>query len=276
MQEIFNTHPNDYCTLTPVELRQRFHIGGLFELGQCNLSYWYEDRTVLGGVTPSIIPLALPTPGALAADSFCERRELGIINLGGSGGVQVGDDVHILGRRDGLYLGRGTPNPVFSSEDPDNPARFYLVSFLAHATHPVSVRKFEEIEGLNLGSPDGANARTLYKYFAPGLVPTCQLVMGLTLVARGSTWNTIPPHTHNRRSEVYCYFGLQSDEVVMHFMGPPEATRHIVMRAGEAVLSPSWSIHCGAGTGAYGFVWSMGGENQEFTDMDAAPLSTLV
>ncbi|WP_221029284.1 5-dehydro-4-deoxy-D-glucuronate isomerase [Actomonas aquatica] len=275
MHHLHDSHPADLDRLTSAQLRERFLLPRLFRAGEQQLHYWDVDRTVVGGVVPTASAITLETPANLAAGSFCERRELGIINLGGAGSVTVGDTTHDLAPSDGLYLGRGSPTPVFASADAAHPAQFYLLSYPAHASHPSQVVRFAEIAGNALGSSATANERTIYKYFAPGLVTTCQLVMGLTIIAPGSVWNTMPPHTHLRRSEVYCYCRLAPDAVVMHFMGAPTATRHLVMRDGDAVISPSWSIHAGAGTGAYAFVWGMGGENQEFSDMDAVAMSDL-
>ena len=187
-------------------------------------------------------------------------------------GISVAGDV--VGET--VYIGRGAATPVFESLDPKRPANFYLLSYPAHVAHPNHVLRFEGLAGNHLGSSITANERTIYKYFAPGLVTTCQLVMGLTLISPGSVWNTMPPHTHLRRSEVYCYCELAPDSIVMHFMGPPDATRHLVVRSGQAVVSPSWSIHAGAGTGAYAFVWGMGGENQAFDDMDRVAFTDLM
>lgn len=275
MQLYHDSHPADFDRLTSAQLKERFLLPRLFRAGEQRLNYWDVDRTVIGGVVPTTTAITLRTPPNLAAGSFCERRELGIINLGGAGSVVVGDQTYELGPQDGLYLGRGSATPVFSSASAETPAQFYLLSYPAHASHPTQQVRFSEIAGNALGSSDTANQRTIYKYFAPGLVTTCQLVMGLTVIAPGSVWNTMPPHTHLRRSEVYCYCRLAPDSVVMHFMGPPTATRHLVMRDGDAVISPSWSIHAGAGTGAYAFVWGMGGENQEFSDMDAVAMTDL-
>ncbi len=275
MHHYHDSHPADFDRLTSAELRERFLLPRLFRAGEQRLNYWDVDRTVVGGVVPTTAPIPLETPPNLAAGSFCERRELGIINLGGAGSVEVDGATHALAPRDGLYLGRGSGTPVFRSDSAAAPAQFYLLSYPAHASHPTQVVRFEGMTGTALGSTNTANERTIYKYFAPGLVTTCQLVMGITVIARGSVWNTMPPHTHLRRSEVYCYFNLAPGSVVMHFMGPPTATRNLVMRDGDAVISPSWSIHAGAGTGAYAFVWGMGGENQEFSDMDAVAMSDL-
>lgn len=267
MRHFHDVHPDDFGRLGTATLRERFLLRGLFTAGEQRTNYWDVDRTVVGGVTPLEIPLALEAPARLAAGSFCERRELGIINLGGRGKVAVGDRNYELGAKDGLYLGRGSLPPVFYSNDPAAPARYFLLSYPAHAVCPTAVIRFEEVPGTHLGEPGRGNERTIYKYIAPGLVDSCQLVMGITVISDGSVWNTMPPHTHMRRSEVYCYCDLDPDSIVMHFLGPPSGTRNLVVRNGEAVISPSWSIHSGAGTGAYAFVWGMGGENQDFDDM---------
>ncbi|MCF3649219.1 5-dehydro-4-deoxy-D-glucuronate isomerase [Synoicihabitans lomoniglobus] len=275
MQHYHDVHPADFDRLSSAELRQRFHLPRLFRPGQQSFNYWDVDRTVIGGIMPTTAPVELEAPPNLAADSFCERREVGIINLGGAGRVEVGAQSFDLASKDGLYLGRGSRTPVFTSADPDRPARFYVLSYPAHATHPTKLIKFDAMEGTALGEAVTGNVRTIFKYIAPGVVESCQLVMGITLISKGSVWNTMPPHTHMRRSEVYCYCDLSDESVVMHFMGPPDATRSVVVRSGEAVISPSWSIHAGAGTGAYSFVWGMGGENQDFDDMDKVPLEDL-
>ncbi len=275
MRHYHDVHPHDFDRLSTAELRERFVITELFVPGEQCLSYWDVDRTVVGGITPLADAIALSTPATLAAGSFCERRELGIINLGGAGQVQVGAETYALDPKDGLYLGRGSASPVFASQDPAQPARFYLLSYPAHATYPTQHIRFSEVEGVQLGAQLTGNERTIHKYIAPGLVESCQLVMGVTVISPGSVWNTMPPHTHLRRSEVYCYCDLDPDSIVMHFMGPPTGTRNAVLRDGEAIISPSWSIHAGAGTGAYSFVWGMGGENQDFDDMDKADLGTL-
>ena len=275
MQHIHDVHPDDFDRLSARQLRERFLLSGIFVPGGQRLHYWDVDRTIVGGVCPTDTPIALAAPVNLASPSFCERRELGIINLGGAGRISCGAEEYELGPQDGLYLGKGSASPSFASADPAHPARFYLLSYPAHQSHPTRLLKFAGIEGLSLGSAEAANQRTLYKYIAPGLVESCQLVMGFTVIAEGSVWNTMPPHTHMRRSEVYCYCQLAADAIVTHLMGPPDATRHLVARSGDAVLSPSWSIHSGAGTGSYAFVWGMGGENQEFSDMDTVALSDL-
>lgn len=259
----------------PEDLRQEFLISGLFQPGEVRLHHWMTDRTVVGGIVPTDAPLPLPNPEALRATAFLQRREAGMINLGGPGTVRVDGADYTLQPLDALYVGRGAREVQFVSSDPLRPARFYLLSYPAHVTHPLRHVRFSEVKGQPLGHPAGCNERTLHKLIDPAVFPTCQVVMGITRLRPGGVWNTMPPHTHLRRSEVYLYFDLPANEAVFHFMGPPTATRHLVVRDSEAVLSPPGSIHAGVGTGAYSFVWGMGGENQDFADMDPAPLAEL-
>lgn len=274
MKIISSVHPED-LSADPAELRRRFILSNLFKEGRVELAYWETDRTIIGGAAPREESLELLSPALLGEGDFCARRELGIINLGGAGSIVIDGTPHPMAPRDGLYAGRGVKTVTFSSVDAALPARFYLLSYPAHTHHPVQHVSHRDVEPLVLGAGETANERLLYKYFAPGLVDTCQLVMGVTLLAQGSVWNTFPPHTHLRRSEVYCYFDLPPDAAVFHLMGEPNATRHLVMRDLQAVMSPAWSIHAGAGTSNYGFVWGMGGENQDFTDMQSVPVDTL-
>lgn len=262
-------------SFSPEELRHEFLLSGLFVPGEISLHWWETDRTVVGGVCPAGSDLPLPNPDALRAACFFERREAGILNLGGPGVVKVDGTEHRLESLDALYVGRGAREVAFGSRDSAQPARFYLLSYPAHAAHPTRHVAFRGVAGTRLGSREGANERTIYKLIHPGAFPTCQLVMGVTRLEPGSVWNTMPPHTHLRRSEAYLYFNLPPDQAVFHFMGHPGETRHLVVRDGEVVLSPPWSIHCGVGTSHYSFVWGMGGENQEFADMDPAPISAL-
>ena len=261
--------------LPPGALRDEFLITGLFRPGEISLHWWETDRTVVGGICPAGAPLALGRPAALRADYFLERREAGLLNLGGPGTVRADGTDYPLESLDALYLGRGVKEVTFASRSAAAPARFYLLSYPAHTAHPTRHIAFSSVPGDRLGQPDGANRRTIHKLIHPGTMTTCQLVMGVTRLDPGSVWNTMPPHTHLRRSEVYLYFDLPPGQAVFHFMGRPAETRHLVVREGEAVLSPPWSIHSGVGTANYSFVWGMGGENQEFTDMDPAPVDAL-
>jgi 4-deoxy-L-threo-5-hexosulose-uronate ketol-isomerase len=257
-------------------LRSEFLVQGLFAKGEARFRYWETDRTVIGGICPGKAPTGLPNPPELRSASFLDRREAGIINIGGPGVVDADGTAHRLDGLDALYLGKGSGGVSFSSLSAKDPARFYVLSYPAHARHPSHHVPFAEARGEKLGSGEGANERTLYKLIHAGAFPTCQLVMGVTRLAAGSVWNTMPPHTHLRRSEVYLYFNIQPGHAVIHLMGQPQETRHLVVREAEAVLSPPWSIHSGVGTGSYSFVWGMGGENQEFADMDRADIGQLL
>jgi 4-deoxy-L-threo-5-hexosulose-uronate ketol-isomerase len=262
--------------LSPEELRREFLVSGLFQPGEVRLRYWEIDRTILGAICPVDGPIALPNPPALKSASFLERREAGIINIGGPGTVQAGAAEFRLGHLDALYLGRGSGPVSFSSETKGEPARFWLLSYPAQTPYPSKHVDFSKMAGESLGAPSTANERRLYKLIHPAAFPTCQVVMGLTLISPGSVWNTMPPHTHLLRSEVYLYFGMKPGDTVFHFMGRPQQTRHLVVHDTDAVLSPPWSIHCGAGTANYGFIWGMGGENQDFTDMQRAETGKLL
>jgi 4-deoxy-L-threo-5-hexosulose-uronate ketol-isomerase len=257
------------------ELRDRFLVGGLFQPGRVTLRFVEMDRVVLGGAVPLDAPLALEAPPAMAASSFAERREVGILNVGGAGSVTVDGARYPMAFRDGLYVGRGSVEVAFASDDAGAPARFYLVSYPAHAAHPTAHVPHGAAQAAELGTAAQANRRVLRRYFHPEGVPTAQLVMGVTEMHEGSVWNTMPAHTHARRSEVYLYFGLPADAVVLHLMGEPGETRHLVVRDGEAALSPGWSVHSGCGTRSYAFCWAMGGENQAFADMQGVPMDAL-
>jgi 4-deoxy-L-threo-5-hexosulose-uronate ketol-isomerase len=267
--------PRTAVTLTTEQLRAEFLVPGLFSPGAANFRYWETDRTIMGGITPGATAVPLPNPPEVRSAFFLERREAGVINLGGAGTVTVDGTVHALEPLDALYLGRGTKAVTFASHSADTPARFYFLSYPAHAVYPGRHIPIKEAKGDRLGARETANERTLFKLIHPAAFPTCQLVMGFTRMEPGSVWNTMPPHTHLRRSEVYCYFHVAPTAAVFHFMGEPAATRHLVVHDLEAVLSPPWSIHSGVGTAAYAFVWGMGGENQEFADMDPAPVAQL-
>ena len=267
--------PEQARGLDTAGLRRSFSCGGLFEPGELRLAYWEVDRTALGGAIPTDKSLKLEGCSFLATKQFCARRELGVLNLGAAGTVVVDGEAFTLDSRDALYIGRGSAEISFESADPKNPAIFYLLSYPAHAEHPTMHVKSSDIEPLQLGSGAECNERSLYKMICPGVVESCQLVMGFTVLKSGSVWNTMPPHTHARRSEVYLYFNMPEDRAVMHFMGEPTETRHLALRNFEAALSPNWSIHCGAGIGNYAFVWGMGGENQDFGDMDHLQVGQL-
>ena len=258
------------------ELRDRFLLGGLFQPGGVTLRFVDLDRVVVGAAVPGDVPLTLDAPPEMASEYFCERREVGVLNVGGAGSVTVDGERHALAFRDALYVGRGSRHVSFESDDAANPARFYLVSYPAHAGFPTAHVRRDDVQVAELGSAGQANRRRLYRYFHPEGVPTAQLVMGITELLEGSVWNTMPAHTHARRTEVYLYFDLAADAVVFHMMGEPDQTRHLVVRDGEVALSPGWSIHSGVGTRNYTFCWAMGGENQVFADMQGVPMGELL
>ncbi len=264
-----------YRTLDTAALRAGFLIADLFEPGVIRLVCTDLDRAIVGSAVPGAAPLALEAGPQLRADHFCQRRELGVINVGGPGAVEVDGTRHQLAPRDCLYVGRGSRSVAFSSADPAAPAAFYLLSYPAHAAHPTTRATPADATRRALGSKADANERHLHQYIHEDGIRSCQLVMGFTVLQPGSVWNTMPPHTHDRRSEVYLYFDLAPGHRVAHLMGEPHETRALWVGEKQAVLSPPWSIHCGAGTGPYAFVWGMGGENQRFDDMDPAPIPDL-
>jgi 4-deoxy-L-threo-5-hexosulose-uronate ketol-isomerase len=274
MQTRFSPNQTGCEKLTTNELRSTFLIESLFTPGRVDMVYTDADRAIVGSAVPGASPLKLSADAELRSAYFCERRELGILNIGGSGKVQADGKSFDMSKLACLYVARGTQEITFTSDNPAEPAAFYLLSYPAHAAFPTTLATQADAGKVELGTPADANRRTIYKYIHTGGIKSCQLVMGYTQLAEGSVWNTMPPHTHTRRSEVYIYFDL-GPRRVMHFMGTPRETRHLVVADRQAIISPSWSIHCGCGTGAYSFCWGMGGENQAFDDMDPAPLDTL-
>lgn len=268
-------HPADAAKLGSAELRERFLIERLFAEDSALLVYSHFDRVIAGGVMPVAGPVALEGGKELGGAAFLARRELGIINVGGPGVVAVGGLEYRLGSRDGLYVGMASDAISFRSDWPGRPAMFYLNSAPAHRPCPTVHIPRDRANKVSLGEAASLNVRTINQYVHPSVCESCQLVMGLTELAPGSCWNTMPCHTHERRMEVYFYFDMAPDARVFHLMGPPGETRHLVVADGQAVISPSWSIHSGVGTGRYSFIWGMAGENQEFTDMDFVPMDRL-
>ena len=266
---------NEYPALNTDQLRAAFLVDSLFAPESLELVYTDADRAIVGSAVPGRSPITLSAEAELRAAFFCERRELGVLNIGGKGQVEVDGERFEMARLDCLYVGRGSQNVKFTSRDPNDSAAFYLLSYPAHAAHSTRLARPPDAAKVELGSAPDANRRTIYKCIHADGVKSCQLVMGFTQLQPGSVWNTMPPHTHSRRSEIYLYFDLGPSRRVMHFLGTPQQTRHLVMADRQAVISPSWSIHCGCGTGAYSFCWGMGGENQTFDDMDPAPLAQL-
>jgi 4-deoxy-L-threo-5-hexosulose-uronate ketol-isomerase len=267
--------PVRYPRMNTDELRETFLLDSLYAPGKLHLNYVDLDRSVVGFAAPLDAPIALPTYPELRAEYFTERRELGVLNIGGAGVVSVEGKSYDLNNLDVLYIGRGNKQVTFASTDQKAPAVFYLLSYPAHAVYPVALMRKEDATPMELGSLETSNKRTIFKYIYLQGARSCQLVMGVTHLAPGSNWNTMPPHTHMRRSEIYMYFNVAADARIMHFMGPPAETRHIVMADKGIVVSPGWSVHCGVGTRAYSFCWGMGGENQDYADMDPAPVDTL-
>ena len=268
-------HPEHAALFDTEHIRKQFLIQNLFKPDEIKLVYSYFDRLIVGGVCPLKPSLLEVDQEIIGAPYLLERRELGLINIGGPGTVSVDGNKHLLDPKDGLYVSMGAKELKFSSTDKNNPARFYLNCAPAHAAHPTLKVTFDEAEPIELGEMEQSNKRTIRKYIHPDGIKSCQLVMGMTTLETGCVWNTMPVHTHQRRMEAYFYFGLSDDQVVFHFMGEPAETRHIVVRNEEAVFSPSWSIHAGAGTSNYSFIWGMLGDNQTFSDMDAVELSRL-
>ena len=267
--------PRDVKHYTTERLREEFLIQNLFVPEEIKLVYSHIDRIIAGAAVPAASPLALTAGDELRARYFLERREMGIINIGGKGSITVDGRVYVLEPKDGMYIGMGSQEISFASENPAAPAKFYLNSAPAHTSYPTVLIKPEDCQQAELGSLEESNHRVICKYILPGQVESCQLVMGMTSLKPGSVWNTMPCHTHDRRMEVYLYFDMPEEAFVMHYMGEPEETRHIVTRNEEAVISPSWSIHAGSGSRAYTFIWGMVGENQAFDDMDHVDNRTL-
>lgn len=254
--------------LSTNELRSTFLLTGIFVEGQVTLRITDLDRAVIGGAVPTSGPLELETPKELRASFFTERRELGVLNIGGNGSVTADGKRYSLSARDALYIGRGTKSISFSSDDASKPARFYLISYPAHADYPTALVTAADAQQNELGSTERANKRRIARYIHAQGVRSSQLVMGVTVLEPGSVWNTMPSHTHSRRTEVYLYFDLPADAMVVHLMGEPQELRPLIVRDGEVAMSPGWSVHSGCGTSNYAFCWAMGGENQDYADMD--------
>ncbi len=278
--------PRDVKHYTTERLREEFLVDDLFKPGEIKLVYSHIDRIIFGSAVP-VEPIKLTAGDELRAEYFLERREMGVINIGGPGVVKIDGTIYHVGFKEGMYIGMGSKNISFESTDKENPAKFYINSAPAHKSYPTVLIKpeGEESEGVvivkdenkvELGCLEQSNHRVICKYILPGQVESCQLVMGMTQLKPGSVWNTMPCHTHDRRMEVYLYFEMPEDALVMHYMGEGNETRHIVMRNEQAVISPSWSIHAGSGTQAYTFIWGMVGENQAFNDMDEIAMKDLM
>ncbi|WIH21549.1 5-dehydro-4-deoxy-D-glucuronate isomerase [Photobacterium damselae] len=271
-QPIHSAHAKQLDT---AGLREQFLIEDLFQAGQINLTYSHIDRIIVGAAVPTETAIAFEGGKEIGVDFFLQRRELGVINIGEPGLVVVDGQTYEIGAREAIYVGMGAQDIRFESVSAEQPARFYLNCAPAHHAYPTRKITREDAAPETLGNQENCNVRTIYKYLHPAVLPTCQLLMGMTELAPGSLWNTMPCHTHERRMEVYLYFDMNQDNVVFHYMGEPQETRHLVVHNEQAVISPSWSIHSGVGTAAYTFIWGMVGENQTFHDMDHVAMSDL-
>ncbi|ALS02521.1 5-keto-4-deoxyuronate isomerase [Enterococcus silesiacus] len=279
MQNMDNryTHsPEDIRHYSTEELRREFLVEKVFTPGEISLTYTHNDRMIFGGVTPTTEPLEIVLTKELGVDYFLERRELGVINIGGPGSITIDGQTESMKKQDGYYIGKETKQVVFQSDDPKNPAKFYVNSVPAHHKYPNVKISIDQIKPMETGEALSLNKRRIYQYIHPNVCESCQLQMGYTVLEPGSSWNTMPCHTHERRMEAYLYFDYASEDTrVFHMMGKPDETKHLVVANEQAIISPSWSIHSGVGTGDYTFIWSMCGENITYTDMDMVPMDQL-
>jgi 4-deoxy-L-threo-5-hexosulose-uronate ketol-isomerase len=267
--------PEHAKTLSTSALRETFLLTGLFTPGEVTLRITDLDRAVVGGAVPTTRSLTLGNPPALRAGFFAERREIGVLNIGGDGSVSVDGKKFEISARDVVYIGRGSREVTFESVSAASPARFYIISYPAHADHPTTVVRASDAQGNELGTQERANRRKIARYIHADGARSSQLVMGVTVLEPGSVWNTMPAHTHSRRSEIYLYFDLPADSIVVHLMGEPQELRPLIVRDGEVAMSPGWSVHSGCGTSSYAFCWAMGGENQDYADMDPVTVESM-
>jgi 4-deoxy-L-threo-5-hexosulose-uronate ketol-isomerase len=272
---LHSVHPDDFKSYSTDKIRERFLVDQIVQPDKLNCVYTHYDRMIIGATCPMGKAIELPNYPNLRADYFLERREIGIINVAGDGRVSVDGTFYDVKKLDCLYVGKGVKNVTFSSKNPENPAVFYLLSAPAHVNYPTALMTHAEAAKVNTGDASTANRRTINKYIHLEGIKSCQLVMGLTTLHEGSVWNTMPPHTHDRRMEAYFYFDLPAGQKIFHLMGKGDETRHIAMNNYEAVVSPPWSIHSGSGTASYSFIWGMAGENLDYTDMDAIAIPDI-
>lgn len=276
MQQRYESSPREVMRMNTAELRENFLMPSLFEEGKAHFVYSHYDRMVSGGIIPTQGSIALGNFDELRSDYFLHRREMGVLNTGGQGTITVDGQAYELSKLSCLYLSKGSKEVSFSSSDAADPAKFFVFSAPAHTAYPTTLYTKEDALPFTLGSKETSNLRTIYKYIHNDGIKSCQVVMGLTVLADGCVWNTMPSHTHDRRSEVYLYFDIPQDQGVMHFMGQPKETRHLWVRDRQAIISPPWSIHSGSGTSSYSFVWAMAGENQDFGDMDQLTMDDIL
>lgn len=269
------THPDTIASLNTEQLRQLYLASEIFAPDEICLTYSHVERFIIGGAIPARTPIKLTTTKEVGSDPFLARRELGLVNIGGPGRITVDGKAYDLEPRDGLYIGMGAADVVFSSKSEANPAKFYLACSPAHTHHPNTKIAVADAKPMPMGAVETANERTIFQYVHPEVCKSAQLLLGLTALKKGSIWNTMPCHLHDRRSEIYFYFDLKPADRVFHFMGQPHETRHILVANEQAVISPPWSIHCGAGTSSYSFIWAMAGDNQDYKDMDQVPTINL-
>lgn len=275
MQIRFHNSPAEVSRMNAEELRSNFLIQKMMVPDEINFVYSHYDRVIIGSTMPVNKTLTLKTYNCLKADYFLERRELGVINVGGDGEIKVGEKVYSLRKLDCLYIGKGNAKVSFKSKSKKEPAKFYLLSAPAHKEYAVKLMPREKAAPTDLGAVATANQRTVYKYIHADGIRSCQLVMGLTILKEGNVWNTMPTHVHDRRMEAYYYFDVPENQKIIHLMGQPTETKHLVVSNDEAIISPPWSIHSGCGTSNYGFIWGMAGENFIYTDMDAVNINDL-
>lgn len=275
MKSIHSVHPDDFKTYQTATIRDRFLLDGIVKPNQINCVYTHYDRMIVGAAKPVGQQLELENYPNLKAEFFLQRREIGIINVAGSGQVIADGEVYQLNKLDCLYIGKGVKSVKFLSTDDNDPAVFYLLSCPAHTTYPTALLTHAKAIKVNAGDASTANRRTINKYIHADGIQSCQLVMGLTILSDGSVWNTMPAHVHDRRMEAYFYFGVPDGQRVFHYMGEGDETRHIVVSNYEVVVSPPWSIHSGSGTASYSFIWGMAGENLDYTDMDILNIADL-
>jgi 4-deoxy-L-threo-5-hexosulose-uronate ketol-isomerase len=275
MKIIHQVHPEDFVKYTTQQIRNKFLLENLVQNDKIECVYTHYDRMIVGAAHPVNQSLQLQTYEQLKSEHFLSRREIGIVSIGGNGSVNVDEEKYDLEKQDCLYIGKGKQKIIFSSTDKNNPGKFIFFSCPAHAEQPTRFMKPTEALPAEMGSLDNNNERVINKYIHPGGIKSCQLVLGVTNFKKGSIWNTMPPHLHDRRMESYFYFDLPEGQRAIHFMGEPHETRHIFLNNEQAILSPAWSIHSGCATASYSFIWAMAGENMAFTDMDPVPIQTL-